>query len=602
MKINYFDLGVCYGREIGIMEEKILPFLKIEEYKIFGFEPCQGCFDNLNKRYKNNNVSLIKAAISNHNGRSYLYHSFKSGGKYTPIGNSLFATKYNVKEDDYEEVDCILFSEWLLKNVPTYKEDFNIIRTNIEGAEWHLFNDLKNNNLFKYINIFCGSNPEEEMAKVKELEGNIPDLNYMFEKYNIKVHTFADLPHVDRMIRTINDELPEENRKVMPNKKAIYLVILGGYDELREPEVITSGWDYICFTNNEKLKSDVWQMRKLEIDPFLSNAKLSRKVVTLFHKYLPEYDITIKTDGYTTIKCDLNEFIEKYFLGKGFPISVLQHPSRNTIYGEADSFIREGREPCGVVKRQIDCYEKDGIPNNVRCGANTIIIRKSGVKELERFCELWWDEILRHSARDQISFIYTLWKNSGIVKVQWLPWKIFVDLFWDCSVHHIPLPDIEAKRKNPIILKGLKKLCKYINSPESVLIEVGSYLGQSTVIPALYFKQVYAINTWDGIRDIERNFDWIRNKTNNIVKFRQDYKEALCEFSDGSADIVYINMMDNIEDKIKLWLPKIRNKGYISGERYFDFKSIIDNLIGIPDKVFYNNVWIKKKENKNGEK
>jgi len=77
LKINYFDFGVCYGRELSLMKDKILPSLDIKNYKLFGFEPCQGCYNNLVKKYESNdNIKIINAAISNHNGRGNLYHSY----------------------------------------------------------------------------------------------------------------------------------------------------------------------------------------------------------------------------------------------------------------------------------------------------------------------------------------------------------------------------------------------------------------------------------------------------------------------------------------------------------------------------------------------
>lgn len=197
MKLNYFDFGVCYGRELSLMEDIVIPSLSIKDYTLFGFEPCQICFNDLVKKYATKfNINIINAAISNHNGTSRLYHSYKRR-RYTPIGNSLFDSKNDVKKDDFEEVNCILFSEWLFNNVPNYKDDFNIIRSNIEGAEWYLFNDLKDNNLFDYIDIFCGSDPYEEMSRVKELQQYISELRSILDIHKIKITTFIDVPDID---------------------------------------------------------------------------------------------------------------------------------------------------------------------------------------------------------------------------------------------------------------------------------------------------------------------------------------------------------------------------------------------------------------------
>lgn len=206
MKLNYFDFGVCFGRELGIMKEIILPSLKIENYQLFGFEPCKSCFDDLEKKYKNDNkVFIIDVAISDSNKNKKLYYSYKRN-KYTPIGNSLFPTKYNVKKNKYEEVKCELFSKWLLANVPDYTKSYNIIRSNMEGSEWFLFNDLNNMNLLKDINLFCGVEPEEDMKKIKELQPHIHKLNKILKKNRIIVHPFIDMPDVDNIKKEIRRE------------------------------------------------------------------------------------------------------------------------------------------------------------------------------------------------------------------------------------------------------------------------------------------------------------------------------------------------------------------------------------------------------------
>lgn len=48
----------------------------------------------------------------------------------------------------------------------------------------------------------------------------------------------------------------------MLNKKVIYTVITGGYDNLIEQPSV-KGYDFVCFTDNPKLKSITWQIRPL---------------------------------------------------------------------------------------------------------------------------------------------------------------------------------------------------------------------------------------------------------------------------------------------------------------------------------------------------
>ena len=44
-------------------------------------------------------------------------------------------------------------------------------------------------------------------------------------------------------------------------KKVLFTCILGDYDDLVEPTFITDGWDYIVFTDNPDLQTNIWQKK-----------------------------------------------------------------------------------------------------------------------------------------------------------------------------------------------------------------------------------------------------------------------------------------------------------------------------------------------------
>ena len=45
-------------------------------------------------------------------------------------------------------------------------------------------------------------------------------------------------------------------------RKVVYTCISGNYDTLKDPTVVTPGWEYICFTD-QKVISNVWTIRPL---------------------------------------------------------------------------------------------------------------------------------------------------------------------------------------------------------------------------------------------------------------------------------------------------------------------------------------------------
>ena len=67
----------------------------------------------------------------------------------------------------------------------------------------------------------------------------------------------------------------------------------------------------------------------------------------------------------------------------------------------------------GKVIKQLHSYLDEGYPRDNGLAITTYIIRRhnSRVKE---FNECWWNEICKHSERDQMSFNYSLWKNPDV--------------------------------------------------------------------------------------------------------------------------------------------------------------------------------------------
>lgn len=206
-------------------------------------------------------------------------------------------------------------------------------------------------------------------------------------------------------------------------KKCVYYSIMGNYDTLKKPSFITKGWDYICFTNNKSLKSNFFKIVYVDNDENLNNAKLSRKIKINFHKYVGDYDLSLYVDGHIHIRGDLNAFVNR-FLGEddSIDMSLSKHPTRKCVYGEAYACKKFGKGDPKMIDYQMSKYKKDGLPRDLGMVACGTMIRKHNRKNLERHCELWWQEVKKYSGRDQISFKYILWKYN-LIKISTFNYK-----------------------------------------------------------------------------------------------------------------------------------------------------------------------------------
>lgn len=219
MKVNYFDLGLYRGVELDWMINKILPAVGIEDFNAYGFEASAKYATNLAKKYNNNSkVKIDHVAIADKEEIIRLYHSPNL------LGHSIYSTKNNVLKDSFEEVEGIRFSEWINENNIDLESSFNIMKVNIEGAEWPLFQDLVKNDLVKHFDIFCGAG--HDVGKIGEFKDIVSDYYSLLEERGITIHRFTEWkPHLNKDLRQmIFEKYPSKKYEVIkqvPNIESV---------------------------------------------------------------------------------------------------------------------------------------------------------------------------------------------------------------------------------------------------------------------------------------------------------------------------------------------------------------------------------------------
>lgn len=187
--INYFDLGLWKdGFEIKLMLENVLPLFPNVSYSIYGIEASPYCFNSVKKLFVNNpNVHIFNFAINKEKVDSIkLYKS-----ENDELGNSIFKSKYNVYENKYYTVNGNTFSNWLNEEKIDLENSINILKVNIEGAELHLWDDFKKNNLRDKFQIICGFPFDHDVEKVKELKNEVPRYKDLIKELNINLDFFC---------------------------------------------------------------------------------------------------------------------------------------------------------------------------------------------------------------------------------------------------------------------------------------------------------------------------------------------------------------------------------------------------------------------------
>lgn len=161
--------------------------------------------------------------------------------------------------------------------------------------------------------------------------------------------------------------------------------------------------------------------------------------------------------------------------------------------------------------------------------------------------------------------------------------------------------------------QGLIDMIKWLGDfpKNKIMVEVGSFKGDSTVLFAKYgkFREIYAVDPFkSGIGDITDQVDMLdvrkdfrkaTKRYDNIYHIAKMSEDAVKDFEDKSIDFIYIDALhtyEAVKQDIILWLPKLAPGGIIAGHDYRRrFKGVIravNEELGKPEKVFVDSSWI----------
>jgi FkbM family methyltransferase len=191
MKIRYFDLGLHKGVELYDMQ-KFLPTIT-DNFECYGFEAAPSHYNNYCKKYSNEKTKIYNVAVTDkHNSFVNLYFA------QNQVGHTIHSTKNNVSKDKFWKIPTIKFSEWLKDNNIDLKDSLNIVKINIEGAEWEFFNDIIDSDNNKYIHIYCGAGHDVEKIKKFVDEGIVDKYYELLKINNINLHRWCLTWKLDR--------------------------------------------------------------------------------------------------------------------------------------------------------------------------------------------------------------------------------------------------------------------------------------------------------------------------------------------------------------------------------------------------------------------
>ena len=380
-------------------------------------------------------------------------------------GFALFTKKSVVKKCPFDTINTGFHGYDLDFTLSLKKNGLNnYVYTNEDVKAMHRSTGSYNKDWFKTI-IHLTHTKWDDILPIRTSDVTLADFNTKVKNSSTQIEDLFNrrlqkLSFGERkeVIKYNADHVSGKYKKVAkPENIVVYTCITGGYDKLVEPKVVTPGVDYICFTDDSTLMSDIWKMRPIPNElKELSNVKQQRLVKTSPHKYLKAYDISIWVDGSVDVTGDIHkvlDIIKNSGKWSGSEIFIPVHPRRNCIYDEASACIRMKKDTKENVDAQMERYRNEGFPKQFGLPQSNIIIRKHNSARCVTVMDTWSDEIRKGSHRDQLSFNYALWKN-GITNVCYLNKDFCKSEFFNWNSIHKKSADTQRKMKTTVKCVG----------------------------------------------------------------------------------------------------------------------------------------------------
>ena len=195
----------------------------------------------------------------------------------------------------------------------------------------------------------------------------------------------------------------------------VYTANIGDYDDYYNVYIKEKDIKFLYFTDKE---AQVCGWRNVvQNNKHADNTKAARWYKCNSH-LLPPHDISIWVDARFRIKSkNISKFVEES-LGKKDQIACFYHSrggSSGCAYTEGFVCAANNIDDDTVIQRQLIKYLDEGFPKKHGLFSTGIIIRRN-TPEVQKFNELWWNEVENGSKRDQISQTYSAWKTGLKIK------------------------------------------------------------------------------------------------------------------------------------------------------------------------------------------
>ncbi|XP_020093188.1 uncharacterized protein LOC109713489 isoform X2 [Ananas comosus] len=228
-------------------------------------------------------------------------------------------------------------------------------------------------------------------------------------------------------------KISDEDKNYMKTCKAVVSTCaFGGGDDLYQPIGMTEAsikkvcyvafWDEITRSAQEKEGKTIgddnmigqWRIIVVKDLPF-SDQRLNGKIPKMLsHRLFPKARYSIWVDSKSQFRRDPIGVLEALLWHTNSVLAISEHGARSSLYDEGKAVVQKHKATPEEVEVQLNQYRQDGIPDDKRLKngkkalAEASIIVREHTPSTNLFMCLWFNEVVRFTSRDQISFPYVL--------------------------------------------------------------------------------------------------------------------------------------------------------------------------------------------------
>ncbi|KAK7383078.1 hypothetical protein VNO78_28745 [Psophocarpus tetragonolobus] len=240
-------------------------------------------------------------------------------------------------------------------------------------------------------------------------------------------------------------KISDEDKNYMQGCEAVVSTCaFGGGDDLYQPIGLSEAslkkvcyvafWDEITLKAQELVERRIgenrfigkWRVVVVRDLPF-ADQRLNGKIPKMLsHRLFPRAKYSIWVDSKSQFRRDPLGVLEALLWRSNSILAISEHGARSSVYDEAKAVVKKNKAKPDEVEVQLNQYRKDGLPEDKRfngkkalCEASVIVRKHTPLTNL-LMC-VWFNEVVRFTSRDQLSFPYVLWRLKALKNINTFP-------------------------------------------------------------------------------------------------------------------------------------------------------------------------------------